>query len=73
MNRYDEIIFIDESGKEHKTGKVIGVWYENKGDGNSYHNSDLLFHNLIDINALLSLANDAFGTWKIKNGKVVAA
>jgi hypothetical protein len=67
------IVFVDMQNKEHHEGYFINVWLENHGEGAVEKCAEPTLKNLSDVEALMQLAQDTFGYWTIKDGRVVAA
>lgn len=59
----NRIVFIDENGIEHNRGTIVEIYYE--GREKFY---EPLLERLNDVGALLQLAQNTYGTWRIEQG-----
>ncbi len=69
----ERVFFNDENHVQHYEGEIVCEFQELRDPGGYETCYEPLLSNLNDVLALMQLAKDTFGTWKIEDGRVVKA
>lgn len=71
----DEFLFVDKDNNRHSHGHIVKRWHEyrNNDDSVPEPQEEIILSSLEELHALLRLAQETYGVWKMENGRILPA